>query len=129
MGYGHFNVPALNQQEGTFTSIDLKVVNTNAAITFDGYCLNDLANEIKKSSLLKTTKKSAPSSKALSKIWEATKYVNFGFIKKLFIAKSKFSKFIKFASNFSKNVSNLLSLLQRAILKFLKLCTKQENMK
>ena len=45
-GNGHFNVPALNQQEGTFTSIDLKVVNTNAAIPFDGYCLNDLANEI-----------------------------------------------------------------------------------
>ncbi|MBI3873583.1 MAG: ferredoxin, partial [Arcobacter sp.] len=45
-GNGHFNVPALNQQEGTFTSIDLKVVNTNAALPFDGFCLNDLANEI-----------------------------------------------------------------------------------
>ena len=41
-----FNVPALNQQEGTFTSIDLKVLNTNAALSFDGYCLNDIANEI-----------------------------------------------------------------------------------
>lgn len=41
-----FNIPALNQQEGTFTSLDLKLVNTNAALGFDGYCLNDLANEI-----------------------------------------------------------------------------------
>lgn len=79
---------------------------------FDIFSISfSLLLKIKKSSLLKTTKKSAPSSKALSKIWEATKYVNFGFIKKTFIAKSKFSKFIKFASNFSKNVSNLLSLL------------------
>lgn len=45
-GNGDFNVPALNQQEGTFTSIDLKVVNTNAALQFDGYSLNDLANRI-----------------------------------------------------------------------------------
>jgi NADH-quinone oxidoreductase subunit G len=45
-GSGNFNTPALNQQEGTFASIDLKVVNTNAALLFDGYCLNDLANEI-----------------------------------------------------------------------------------
>ena len=41
-----FNVPALNQQEGTFTTLNLTVVNTNAALQFDGYCLNDLANEI-----------------------------------------------------------------------------------
>jgi NADH-quinone oxidoreductase subunit G len=43
-----FNVPALNQQEGTFTSINLKVVNTNAALSFDGFCLNDLVNEVLK---------------------------------------------------------------------------------
>ena len=41
-----FNVPALNQQEGSFTSLDLRLVNTNAPLQFDGYCLNDLANEI-----------------------------------------------------------------------------------
>ena len=41
-----FNVPALNQQEGTFTSLDLKVLNTNAALPFKGWCLNDIANEI-----------------------------------------------------------------------------------
>lgn len=43
---GDFNTPSLNQQEGTFTVLDLKVVNTNAALDFNGYCLNDLANEI-----------------------------------------------------------------------------------
>jgi len=41
-----FNVPALNQQEGSFTSLDLKLVNTNAGLLFEGYCLNDLANAI-----------------------------------------------------------------------------------
>ena len=41
-----FNVPALNQQEGTFTNLDLRVLNTNAALGFEGWCLNDIANEI-----------------------------------------------------------------------------------
>ncbi len=45
-GDGDFNIPALNQQEGTFTTLNLKVVNTNSALNFDGFCLNDLANEI-----------------------------------------------------------------------------------
>ncbi|MEA3384782.1 MAG: 2Fe-2S iron-sulfur cluster-binding protein [Campylobacterota bacterium] len=45
-GTGNFQIPALNQQEGTFVSIDKKVVNTNAALGFDGYCLNDIANKI-----------------------------------------------------------------------------------
>ncbi len=45
-GNGDFNTPALNQQEGTFTGLDLKVLNTNVAINFEGKCLNDLANEI-----------------------------------------------------------------------------------
>jgi NADH-quinone oxidoreductase subunit G len=39
-------IPALNQQEGTVVSIDKKVLNTNVALDFDGYCLNDLANKI-----------------------------------------------------------------------------------
>ncbi len=43
---GDINVPALNQQEGTFTSIDKKVLNTNVALPFDGYCLNDIANAV-----------------------------------------------------------------------------------
>ena len=43
---GDLSFPALNQQEGTFTSINKRVVPTNAALEFDGYCLNDLANEL-----------------------------------------------------------------------------------
>ena len=40
------DIPALNQQEGTFTSIDKKVVPTNVAIKFNGYTLNDIANSL-----------------------------------------------------------------------------------
>ncbi|MDQ1245487.1 MAG: NADH-quinone oxidoreductase subunit [Campylobacterota bacterium] len=36
-------VAALNQQEGTFVSIDNRVVPTNVALSFDGYTLNDIA--------------------------------------------------------------------------------------
>jgi NADH-quinone oxidoreductase subunit G len=39
-------VPALNMQEGTFVSIDNRVVPTNTALAFDGYELNDLANAL-----------------------------------------------------------------------------------
>jgi len=46
MGVGDIEVPALNQQEGTFVNMDKRVLNTNAALIFDGYCLNDIANEI-----------------------------------------------------------------------------------
>jgi len=38
-------VPALNQQEGTVVSIDNRVLPLNAALRFDGYTLNDLANK------------------------------------------------------------------------------------
>lgn len=44
-GEGDFQIPALNQQEGTFTSIDKRVLNTNVALDFKGYCLNDIVNE------------------------------------------------------------------------------------
>ena len=44
-GSGDLQVPALNQQEGTFTSIDKRVLNTNVALEFDGYCLNDIVNQ------------------------------------------------------------------------------------
>jgi len=37
-------IPALNQQEGTFTSIDKRVLATNPALSFDGYELNDIAS-------------------------------------------------------------------------------------
>jgi NADH-quinone oxidoreductase subunit G len=38
------DMPALNQQEGTFTSLDKKVVPLNVAVPFKGYELNDIAN-------------------------------------------------------------------------------------
>ena len=44
LGNGDLDMPALNQQEGTFTSLNKRVVPTNVAIPFDGYVLNDLAN-------------------------------------------------------------------------------------
>jgi len=37
-------VSALNQQEGTFVNIDNRVLATNVAIGFNGYCFNDIAN-------------------------------------------------------------------------------------
>ncbi|WP_417328385.1 NADH-quinone oxidoreductase subunit G [Halarcobacter sp.] len=43
---GKLDMPALNQQEGTFTNIDKKIIPTNVAIDYKGYVLNDLANEI-----------------------------------------------------------------------------------
>ena len=46
LGRGDLDMPALNQQEGTFTSMNKRIVPTNAALSFDGYCLNDLANEL-----------------------------------------------------------------------------------
>ena len=46
LGKGDLSLPALNQQEGTFTSLNKRVVPTNVALGFDGYCLNDLANEL-----------------------------------------------------------------------------------
>ena len=46
LGDGDLDIPALNQQEGTFTNIDKKVIPTNAALAYNGYTLNDIANEI-----------------------------------------------------------------------------------
>ncbi len=43
---GDVNMPALNQQEGTFTNLNKKVVPTNVALPFDGFSLNDIANEL-----------------------------------------------------------------------------------
>jgi len=39
-------MPALNQQEGTFVSLDKNVVILNAALEFKGYELNDIANAL-----------------------------------------------------------------------------------
>jgi len=46
LGKGDLDMPALNQQEGTFTSMNKRVVPTNAALPYNGYCLNDIANEL-----------------------------------------------------------------------------------
>lgn len=45
-GDGDMNMPAFNQQEGTFTSMDKEVLPTSVALDYEGYCLNDIANEI-----------------------------------------------------------------------------------
>jgi NADH-quinone oxidoreductase subunit G len=46
LGDGDLDMPALNQQEGTFTSLNKRVVPTNVALAFSGYVLNDLANAV-----------------------------------------------------------------------------------
>jgi len=44
--YANLPIASLNQQEGTFVSIDNKVLPTNVALSFDGYTLNDIALEL-----------------------------------------------------------------------------------
>lgn len=46
LGNGDLDMPALNQQEGTLTSIDKRVNPTNAALSYGGYVLNDIANAL-----------------------------------------------------------------------------------
>lgn len=46
LGEGDLDMPALNQQEGTFCSMNKRVVPTNVALSFKGYCLNDIANAL-----------------------------------------------------------------------------------
>jgi len=46
LGDGDLDTPALNQQEGTFTNIDKRVVPTNVALPYGGYILNDIANAL-----------------------------------------------------------------------------------
>ncbi len=45
-GSGDLDMPAMNQQEGTLCSIQLRVNPTNAALPYAGYELNDLANTL-----------------------------------------------------------------------------------
>ncbi len=45
-GDGDLDMPALNQQEGTFTNVDKRVVPTYVALPYKGYLLNDLANAL-----------------------------------------------------------------------------------
>lgn len=46
LGDGDLDMPAINQQEGTLTSINKRVNPTNAALTYGGYELNDIANAL-----------------------------------------------------------------------------------
>lgn len=46
LGDGDIDMPPLLQQEGTFTNIDKRVVPTNAALAYNGYILNDIANAL-----------------------------------------------------------------------------------
>lgn len=46
LGDGDLNIPALNQQEGSFVNVDNVVLPTNVALGFDGYTLNDIANAL-----------------------------------------------------------------------------------
>ena len=46
LGHGDLDMPALNQQEGTLTSINKRVSPTNAAVAYKGYVLNDIANAL-----------------------------------------------------------------------------------
>jgi NADH-quinone oxidoreductase subunit G len=45
-GENELDMPALNQQEGTFTNIDKRVVPLNAAIGYEGHTLNEIANAL-----------------------------------------------------------------------------------
>jgi len=45
-GTGDLDMPALNQQEGTFVNIDKDLVVLNAAVAHNGYELNDIANAL-----------------------------------------------------------------------------------
>ena len=44
LGDGDLDMPAMNQQEGTLTSVNKRVNPTNAALGYGGYVLNDIAN-------------------------------------------------------------------------------------
>jgi len=44
LGDGDLDMPAMNQQEGTITTVDKRVVPMNVALPYEGYVLNDIAN-------------------------------------------------------------------------------------
>lgn len=46
LGNGDLDMPALNQQEGTLTTNDKRVVPMNVALPYGGYVLNDIANAL-----------------------------------------------------------------------------------
>jgi len=46
LGDGDLDMPAMNQQEGTLTTGDKRVVPMNVALEYDGYVLNDIASAL-----------------------------------------------------------------------------------
>ena len=46
LGNGDLDMPALNQQEGTITTVDKRVVPMHVALPYGGYVLNDIANAL-----------------------------------------------------------------------------------
>jgi len=46
LGDGDLDMPALNQQEGTFTNLDKRVVPTNPALDYKGFTLNSVASAL-----------------------------------------------------------------------------------
>jgi len=47
LGDGDLDMPAMNQQEGTLTTMNKRVTPTNAALEYHGYELNDLMTALK----------------------------------------------------------------------------------
>jgi len=46
MGGGDLDMPAMNQQEGTLTTLEKRVVPMHVATPYEGYILNDIANAL-----------------------------------------------------------------------------------
>ena len=46
LGDGDLDMPAMNQQEGTLTTFDKRVVPMNVALPYGGYVLNDISNAL-----------------------------------------------------------------------------------
>ena len=46
LGEGDLDMPAMNQQEGTLTTFDKRVVPMHVALPYGGYVLNDIANAL-----------------------------------------------------------------------------------
>ena len=46
LGDGDLDMPAMNQQEGTLTTLNKRVVPMNVALDYGGYTLNDIANRL-----------------------------------------------------------------------------------
>ena len=46
LGDGDLDMPSMNQQEGTLTSVNKRVNPTNAALSYGGYELSDIANAL-----------------------------------------------------------------------------------